>query len=167
MRLSAAAIDLIREVGYDELTLPAVAARAGVARATAYTYFSSKEHLVADAYWRRISTETAPPPDGADPAERVIAVLQHVAMIVADDPLVESAVSVALRSADPEVDHLRLEIGRHMHSLIAAAAGPGVDTEDVVLVELAYAGAMVYAGAGRGYGDLAAQISRIVHRVLG
>ena len=33
-----------------------VAALAGVAPATAYTYFVSKDHLVAEVFWRRLST---------------------------------------------------------------------------------------------------------------
>ena len=48
------------EVGYHDLTLQAVAARAGAARATAYTYFSSKDHLIAEVYWRRLATEQPP-----------------------------------------------------------------------------------------------------------
>ena len=37
-RLTQAALDLLREVGYHELTLQAVATRAGVVRATLYIY---------------------------------------------------------------------------------------------------------------------------------
>src|SRR4051812_34906156 len=42
------------EAGYDGLTVRSVARRAGVAPATAYTYFSSKDHLVAEVFWRRL-----------------------------------------------------------------------------------------------------------------
>ncbi|WP_258008604.1 helix-turn-helix domain-containing protein, partial [Rhodococcus sp. ENV425] len=43
-RLTRAAVEVLREEGFAGLTVRNVAARAGVAPATAYTYFSSKEH---------------------------------------------------------------------------------------------------------------------------
>lgn len=45
-RLTAAAITVLRDKGFADLTVRMVAAEAGVAAATAYTYFSSKSHLV-------------------------------------------------------------------------------------------------------------------------
>src|SRR4029450_7144530 len=52
--------------GYDDLTVRTVARRAGVAPATAYTYFTSKAHLVAEVFWRRVRALPAtlhnPPP---------------------------------------------------------------------------------------------------------
>ena len=44
-----ASIDLIREVGYDAVTMEGIAARAGVGKATVYRRWSSKETLVAEA----------------------------------------------------------------------------------------------------------------------
>ena len=41
---------MLRESSYADLTVRAVAARAKVAPATAYTYFSSKNHLIAEIY---------------------------------------------------------------------------------------------------------------------
>ena len=41
---------MLRESSYADLTVRAVAARAKVAPATAYTYFSSKNHLIAEVY---------------------------------------------------------------------------------------------------------------------
>ena len=45
--------------------------RAGVAPATAYTYFSSKSHLVAEVFWRRLSAGVLEPDPGAPRSERV------------------------------------------------------------------------------------------------
>ena len=61
-RLTEAAVDELREVGYPGLTVRAVARRAGVAPATAYTYFASKEHLVAEVFWRRLDGQQRPRP---------------------------------------------------------------------------------------------------------
>ncbi|MFP2925999.1 TetR/AcrR family transcriptional regulator [Pyxidicoccus sp. 3LG] len=47
-----AAISLIREVGYDALAMDAIAARAGVGKATVYRRWPSKETLVAEALER-------------------------------------------------------------------------------------------------------------------
>ena len=45
-----AGVEMLRETSYADLTVRAVAARAKVAPATAYTYFSSKNHLIAEVY---------------------------------------------------------------------------------------------------------------------
>ena len=44
-----AAIALVREVGYDNVTMDGIAARAGVGKATVYRRWSGKETLVAEA----------------------------------------------------------------------------------------------------------------------
>src|SRR6478672_5858664 len=53
-RLTDAAVEEVRGTGYEGLTVRNVAKRAGVAPATAYTYFASKDHLVAELFWRRL-----------------------------------------------------------------------------------------------------------------
>ena len=53
-RLTEAAVEQLRQHGYDGLTVRNVARAAGVAPATAYTYFTSREHLVTEVFWRRL-----------------------------------------------------------------------------------------------------------------
>ncbi|MEV0108479.1 TetR-like C-terminal domain-containing protein [Nocardia sp. NPDC050799] len=48
-RIIGAVLDSIVEGGYADLTMAAVAARAGVAKATVYRRWASREYLVADA----------------------------------------------------------------------------------------------------------------------
>ena len=55
-KLVRAAEEETEEVGYAGLTVRGVARRAGVAPATAYTYFSSKDHLLAEVLWRRMES---------------------------------------------------------------------------------------------------------------
>ncbi|MEV0358640.1 TetR/AcrR family transcriptional regulator [Nocardia sp. NPDC050697] len=166
-RLASAAIETLRTVRYPDLTLPMVAAEAGVARATAYTYFSSREHLIAEVYWRRL---TAGAPGGADSPDvlvRVAGVLRYLALVAADEPAFGHAVSAALHSSDPDVELLRTEIGRHIHRLIAAAVGSDGDAQLVFLLELLYTGGIMRAGiGGASYPEVADQLEAAVPRLF-
>ncbi|HUE32325.1 MAG TPA: TetR family transcriptional regulator [Mycobacterium sp.] len=166
-RLSRATVEVLREVGYHELTLQAVAAQAGVARATAYTYFSSKDHLIAEVYWRRLATEQPPESTSADVKTRVIAVLRRLAFLVADEPALADALRVVINSSDPDVELLRAEIAKRTHELISAAVADDADEETVALLELVYTGAMVRAGTGlASSADVTDQLEAAVRRML-
>ncbi len=65
-RLGHAAIEVLSREGFSGLTIRMVAAEAGVGAATAYTYFSSKEHLVAEVFWRRLASRPVPANDSTD-----------------------------------------------------------------------------------------------------
>ena len=147
-RLGHAAIGLLSREGFSGLTIRMVAAEAGVGAATAYTYFSSKEHLVAEIFWRRLASSPVPPTESSDPTVRVIAVLRQIALLVAEEPELAGAVTNALLGKDPEVEHLRLRIGREIHQRLFTALGPGLTSELVESLELLYAGALVRAGMG-------------------
>lgn len=147
-RLGHAAIEVLSREGFFGLTIRMVAAEAGVGAATAYTYFSSKEHLVAEVFWRRLASTPVPPNESPDPAVRVITVLRHIALLVADEPELAGAVTTALLGSDPEVKHLRLRIGREIHHRLVTALGPGCSPDVVETLELMYAGALVRAGMG-------------------
>ena len=77
-RLGRAALELLRRDGFAGLTVRRVAAEAGVGAATAYTYFSSKEHLVAEVFWRRLTSSPCVEHASADQATRVTEVLAHI-----------------------------------------------------------------------------------------
>jgi AcrR family transcriptional regulator len=166
-RLSRATVEALREVGYHELTLQAVAAQAGVARATAYTYFSSKDHLIAEAYWRRLATEQPPESSSADVKTRVVAVLRRLAFLVADEPALADALRVVIHSSDPDVEQIRKQIVRHTHKLISAAVADDADAETVALLELVYTGAMMSLGTGlASYADVTDWLEEAVHRIV-
>jgi len=147
-RLGRSAVDVLSREGFAGLTIRMVAAEAGVGAATAYTYFSSKEHLVAEVFWRRPAGTPAPPNDSPDRMVRVIAVLRHIALLVADEPELAGAVTNALLGKDPDVEHLRLRIGLEINKRLSAALGPDGDPDVVGTLELLYAGALVRAGMG-------------------
>ena len=68
-RLLDAGLAQLAEVGPEALTVRQVAVRAGVSPATAYTYFSSKNHLLAELFHRAIVDQT-PPVSGAGERRR-------------------------------------------------------------------------------------------------
>jgi len=166
LKLGRATLEVLRDVGYQELTLQAVAAQAGLARATAYTYFSSKEHLIAEVFWRRMSS-IEPAGDEADVVERVAGVLRDLAFIVSDEPALAHAVAVTMNSGDPDVQLLRAQMGRFVRDLLISAVGEDGDPESVVLLELIYVGVMVRAASGTmSYREVADQLDAAVRRIL-
>ena len=149
-RLTQAAVEVLREEGFTGLTVRMVAARAGVAPATAYTYFSSKEHLVAEVFWRRLANAPTADAESTSCADRVVAVLRGIALLLADEPELASAVTSALLGHDPDVEHLRARIGLDIRHRISAALGADSDPDALEALELLYAGALVRAGMGYG-----------------
>jgi AcrR family transcriptional regulator len=166
-RLGRAAVELLRREGFAGLTVRRAAAHAGVGAATAYTYFSSKEHLVAEVFWRRLASAPLAEHGSSDPATRVIDVLQHIALLVADEPEFAAAVTSALLGKDPDVEVLRQRIGRDIRNRLTVALGPDVDPDVIETLELLYSGALVRAGMGYvSYADIAARLATSARLVL-
>lgn len=168
-RLVAAVLDELHEVGYDALTVRNVARRAGVAAATAYTYFASREHLVTEVFWRRLESLATPPLDRRrSRSNRVSATLGAIALRVAEEPELASACTVAMLSGDPEVKLLRGRIGRDVHRRLLAAANDEVDPAQITAIELAFFGAMVQAGGDHiTYAQLPDLLEQVVGLVMG
>ncbi len=167
-RLTRAALEVLSREGFAGLTVRMVAASAGVGTATAYTYFSSKEHLVAEVFWRRLAATPAPADDDtADSIARTVAVLRQIAMLVADEPALAGAVTSALLGTDPDVAHLRVRIGSEIRRRLVDALGEDADPDIVESLELLYAGALVRAGMGyASYAEIADRLEQAAVRVL-
>ncbi|OBH47333.1 TetR/AcrR family transcriptional regulator [Mycobacterium mantenii] len=168
-KVLAAGIETLREKSYADLTVRAVAARAKVAPATAYTYFSSKNHLIAEVYLdlvRQVPYFT----DVNDPmTTRVEQVLHHLALVVADEPEVGAACTTALLSggADPAVRAARDRIGAEIHRRITSAMGPNADPTAVSALEMSFFGALVQAGSGEfSYREIADRLAYVVRLIL-
>jgi len=149
-KVLTAGVEMLRESSYADLTVRAVAARAKVAPATAYTYFSSKNHLITEVYLdlvRQVPYFT----DVNEPMPtRVDKALRHLALVVADEPEVAAACTTALLSggADPAVRSVRDQIGAEVHRRITSAIGPDADPRNVSVLEMAFFGALVNAASG-------------------
>lgn len=167
--LVEAALAELRAGGYERLTVRNVAKRAGVAPATAYNYFSSKDHLVTEVFARRLQRLPEPAPDGhLTPAARVAAALEELAGHLAAEPALAQACTAAMLGADPEVQRLRERIGALMHRRVATAAGDDVDPGAIAAIDLIVSGALVHAGMGHvGYDDLGSILADATARVLG
>lgn len=148
-KVLAAGVDMLRESSYADLTVRAVAKRAQVAPATAYTYFSSKNHLIAEVYLDLVRQVPYFTDVNDTMLARVHKSLHQLALVVADEPEVAAAVTTSLLSGnDPAVRKVRDRIGREIHLRIRAAMGPGADARVLSALEMTYFGALVQAGSG-------------------
>jgi AcrR family transcriptional regulator len=147
-RLVEAAVEELREHGYEGLTVRAVATRCGVAAATAYTYFASKNHLVAEIFWRRLCALPEADVQPGSSEDAVVEVLKSTVSIVADDPAVGAACTVAILAQDPEVSALRGTIGAELIRRIDHALGDDGTPELQADLVTHWAGAFLVAGMG-------------------
>ena len=135
--------------GYEGMSMRTVARRAGVAPATAYTYFSSKEHLLAELLWRRIRTLPVPTAaSGGTAGGRLTRTVRELGMFTDESPELAAACTVALLASSPDVKHLRDRIGAEIHRRMSAALGDDADPTVVRVLETAYVGALLTAGMG-------------------
>ncbi|WP_307797534.1 TetR/AcrR family transcriptional regulator [Actinomadura barringtoniae] len=163
-RLTDAAVEEVREAGYEGLTVRNVAKRAGVAPATAYTYFASKNHLITEVFWRRLSALA--PVEGTGKA-KAVEVLREIALLVSDEPELAGACTTAMLGTDPDVRELRVRIGVAIRERLEAALGSGADPKVLGALELAYAGALVHAGMGyTSYARMADRLAEMAELIL-
>lgn len=155
-----AAEDVLRARGYDDLTLRLVASEAGVTHTTAYTYFSSKAHLVAEVFWRRLRAIPHPEPMTDVPLRaRVEAALGAPGRSMRDAPELAQAALAALLSSDPDVERLRDDIGTDLARRLHVAFGGDVDRAIADTLLLTFSGAMLQAGMG--YFDFDGVVERV------
>jgi AcrR family transcriptional regulator len=168
-KVLAAGVDMLRESSYADLTVRAVAARAKVAPATAYTYFSSKNHLIAEVYFDLIKQVPYFTDVNEPMPVRVEQALRSMALTVADEPEVAAACTTALLTGtDPTVRKVRDRIGAEIHRRIRSAVGPDADSRVVAALEMTFFGALVNAGSGAfTYHQIADRLSYVVGLILG
>ena len=110
-RLVAAAAEEAEERPYADISVRTIAKRAGVAPATAYTYFSGKDHLLAEVLWRRMQASpslvdlTLPLPD------RVADTVRTMGFGAMGSPAV-AVCTTALLGDGPDVEARALAAGR-------------------------------------------------------
>ena len=139
----------VETVGYAGLTVRSVARRAGVAPATAYNYFSSKDHLLAEVLWRGM--QSLPPLDSGDGRsvpDRVADAVRAMVLLTTESAALVDASTQALLSNSADVKHLRDRIGSEIHHRLATAVGPDADPMVVRVLQTSFSGALLEAGMG-------------------
>jgi AcrR family transcriptional regulator len=147
-RVLDAAVELLRETKYSELTVRAIAARAEVSPATAYNYFKSKNGLIAEVYLRLVRTVPLFVDVNQTTHERVTQEIHALAMLGAEEPEVAAATTTALMGDEEELKPVREQIGIEVRRRLTAALGPGAPINVLSTVEYVFYGAMVRAGTG-------------------
>lgn len=169
-KVLAAGVEMLRESSYADLTVRAVAARAKVAPATAYTYFSSKNHLIAEVYLDLVRQAPYFTDVNESRLTRIERSLRSMALAVADEPEVAAACTTALLGggSDDAVRRVRERIGAEIHRRITAAYGPDPDQRLLSALEMTFFGALVQAGSGYfTYHQIADRLTYAVGRILG
>jgi AcrR family transcriptional regulator len=141
-RILDAALELSAEGGFDAVQMREVAARADVALGTLYRYFPSKENLLlsvmgvqveglADRLSRR-------PPEGTDPVERVVDVLDRANRALQRQPDVTVAMIRALVSGGADLAPVVSANRDGMRRIISDALGTdaSVDPDQVLAIDL-------------------------------
>jgi len=163
-----AAVEMLRESSYSDLTMRAVAARAGVAPATAYTYFSSKNALIAEVYLRLVRDVPVFTDVNHSTQQRVTAQLRELALLVADEPELAAAATTALMGDEADVRAVRDKIGLEVRRRIASALGPGAWPEVLTTLEMIFYGALVQAGTkSLTYYQMADRLDSVIALIMG
>jgi AcrR family transcriptional regulator len=143
-RLLVAAAEEAEERPYADISVRTIAKRAGLAPATAYTYFSGKDHLLAEVLWRRMQASpslvdlTLPLPD------RVADTVRSMGFGAMGSPAV-AVCTTALLGDGPDVKRVRSRLGAEIGRRLEAAV---VDPAVVNVLQVTYTGALLSAGMG-------------------
>lgn len=147
-RLCAVTPAVIGEHGADGFTVRIAARAAGVSPATAYTYYSSKNHLVAESFARSLADALTPPDPSEPPRARVLHVLGELIDVVLTDQHFANAVNAALLGNEPDAQAVRVRVGLLLRDRLTQALGAPAAPDLVEAIELVYSGVLVQAGMG-------------------
>jgi AcrR family transcriptional regulator len=173
-RIIEAVVGLIGEVGADAVQMRDVAQRSGVALATVYRYFSSKDHLLAAALedWQKRLTRrvlASRGPQDPDPLPSVLDYLRRAQRAFHRNPEMTALMLQTTRSTDPEarttIDKMNRTNTEMFNRLL-----DGVAPEDIPNITFGLNGALTNSLAGvlSGMMTLEESLSRVewVARVL-
>jgi AcrR family transcriptional regulator len=146
-RLVAAAAAEAEEHSYGEITVRTIAKRAGVAPATAYTYFSGKDHLLAEVLWRRMQASPHLVDVNQPVQQRVAETVRSMGFGTMPTPAV-AVCTTALLADGPDVLRVRSRLGAEISRRLAGALGPGFDPAVRNVLTVTYTGALLSAGMG-------------------
>jgi AcrR family transcriptional regulator len=146
-RLVVVAAEEAEERPYADISVRTIAKRAGLAPATAYTYFSGKDHLLAEVLWRRMQASpslvdlTLPLP------ERMADTVRTMGFGAMGSPAV-AVCTTALLGDGPDVKRVRSRLGAEIARRLESALGGGEDPAVLDVLQVTYTGALLSAGMG-------------------
>jgi AcrR family transcriptional regulator len=108
-----AALALLAEVGYDRMSMDAVAARARASKATIYRRWPGKEELVLEAVRSRVADIVEPPDTGSLRGDIIATLRLMVEGMGGQDAALMAGVLRAMRSAPELADCVRTQVLEH------------------------------------------------------
>jgi AcrR family transcriptional regulator len=150
-RLLAAARELIESGGYGSASVVAIAERAGVAAATLYRHFSSKEELFIEVFRDVCAGEERAMRSAADEAgSSAVARLEALLGTFAERALRNPRLAWALLAepVDPLVDAERLTYRERYAALVAAELRTAVAAGEIPAQDVAFTAAALVGGCG-------------------
>ncbi len=167
-KLIDSAVEELSRSPYGELSVRSVAARAAVSPTTAYTYFPSKDALIAEAYLRLLRNAAVFTDVNHSVEARVSAQIRELALLVADRPHLADACTIALMADEPVVNEARLQIAAEISRRISESLGPGYSPDVTSTLHMLFSGGMMHArSAAGGYHHVADQLDKAVALILG
>jgi AcrR family transcriptional regulator len=150
-RLLAAARELIETGGYGSASVVAIADRTGVAAATLYRHFVSKEELFIEVFRDVCAGEERAMRAAADLAgpgavDRLEAVLATFARRALQNPRL--AWALLAEPVDPLVDAERLAYRRRYAELVAHELRAAVQAGEIPVQDVAFTAAVLVGGCG-------------------
>jgi AcrR family transcriptional regulator len=127
-----ATLALLAEVGYDQMTMDAVAARARASKATIYRRWPGKAELVVTAVKRHAGSPTVTPPDTGSLRQDLLAVLEVMrAGLTGQDAALILGLMIAMRR-DPELARtVRGQVVDDKREVFGAVIARAVDRGDL------------------------------------
>ena len=147
---------------------------AGVSAPTAYLYFSSKDHILADVLIELVghttTTLAARTAKGRSPVERAVGMLRRSVQNVEKAPNLYVAITRAYISGSPEVAHARAALESSMQHWVDLSLGDTTidDRAEVVriLEAVMFANMVGLVTGGRAPGDIADELERAARALL-
>jgi AcrR family transcriptional regulator len=169
-----AARELASQGGYPAVSMAAVADHIGVARATIYRYFSSKDHLVSEVMdeWAAEINEDLQrnPPKGATLADRVAAAFERVIKSAARHRGLTSAAVQAALSADPAARGMlgpwSSPVALYLKTVVGTNKVRDLEAITMVLDHVLFSALVVMALRGQDPAEAAAQLRTTVRLLL-
>lgn len=166
-RILAGARDLLAEGGIEGFTVPRVAERAGVARATVYNHFRSRDELVLRLLRTAMDRATVSV-SAADTNQARAGAVAHAMVVAFSEVIGSPAASMsALTSTDKQLQHLQTEISVELTERFRAALSLEKDEVAATALMWSTVGLLLRASYGEiEIRDLRGRISTMTDVVL-